>query len=250
MIRKEGCRMNIAICEDEEIYQQMLLEKLKKYQEKFHGKLKIEWFKSGEELLEIYRYSSHRFDVLFLDIKLEGLSGMEVAKKIRKMDQQVELVFLTSLMEYAIEGYQVNALRYLLKPIQQAQLNDLLNLIITKRKEEVLTISTKFGQKKIVLKEIAYIESKQRKLYFHCNQEVDKMYGKIGEFAITLANNNFVRPHQSYLVQLEFVKELKKDHLILEDGSLIPVSKGYAKTFKAAFFDYLSQGGGNYEGLY
>ncbi|MFS7255044.1 LytR/AlgR family response regulator transcription factor [Carnobacterium divergens] len=149
-------------------------------------------------------------------------------------------------MEYAIEGYQVNALRYLLKPIQQGQLNDLLELIAGKRKEEVLTISTKFGQKKILLKDITYIESKQRKLYFYSNQEVDRMYGKMGEFAASLAKKNFFRPHQSYLVQLEFVKELKKDHLILVDGSVIPVSKGNAKSFKAAFFDYLSQDGDSY----
>lgn len=243
---KGVCSMNIAICEDEELYQQMLLKQLNNYQEQCHKKLMIEWFKNGEELMEIYRYSSHRFDVVFLDIKLEGVSGMEVAKKIREMDQQVELIFLTSLMEYAIEGYQVNALRYLLKPIEQGQLNELLELIAGKRKEEVLTISTKFGQKKILLKDITYIESKQRKLYFYSNQEVDRMYGKMGELAASLAKKNFFRPHQSYLVQLEFVKELKKDHLILVDGSVIPVSKGNAKSFKAAFFDYLSQDGDSY----
>lgn len=235
--------MHIAICEDETVQQKELYNLLQAYQSFFPTPLAIEVFSNAEDLIEVCHYSGNRFDLIFLDIALPKLNGIEAAKIIRQMDAEVELVFLTSMLDYSLEGYHVKALRYLLKPIKAHQLDELLKTIKNSKPKASLTISNKFGQKKIALDQIYFIESRQRKLFFHTTTESSEMYGKLNDLEEKLKFKHFARCHQSYLIHLPYVTEIIKDQVKLENQLLLPISKAHRKTFKEAFFDYLTIGG-------
>ncbi|MDU4723930.1 MAG: response regulator, partial [Clostridioides difficile] len=160
--------IKVAICEDEKVHQELLIE----YLQKLFNELSIDYdlciFNSGEQLLENY---PEDMDIFLLDIQMGELSGMDIARKIRDIDSNtVEIIFTTSLIEYIQEGYEVRAYRYLLKPIE---FNDIKNHItacieeIHNRRDKYLVISNKYENYKIKIENITYIEVQNKDITIH-----------------------------------------------------------------------------------
>lgn len=230
----------IAICEDEKYYQKHIKQILEAYLSKRKLKYGISIFASGEEFFEQNEYKVE-YDLVFLDIEMEQMNGIEVAYKIRAINPNTEIVFVTVLAEYAIEGYHVNARRFLLKEDLKKLIPECLSIILENRNES-LSEKRKFsfigGEREIVVKDILYVESILHKLCFVREGEKLYMYGKLNQLENILEQYGFVRTHQSYLVNMRFIDKISNYTLFLSDGTKIPVVKSRYQTVKTKFLHY------------
>ncbi|WGX75226.1 response regulator [Paraclostridium bifermentans] len=153
--------IRIAICEDEKDQQELLEGYINEAFKSLSLQYKLDIFSSGEELLERY---SKDFDIVLLDIQLGEINGMDTARKIRILDNNVEIIFITSLIEYALEGYEVRAYRYLVKPVKYENLKD--NIISCIKEVEIknkyIIVKEQGNQIKLDINEITYIEVQKK----------------------------------------------------------------------------------------
>lgn len=229
--------IKIGICDDEKEIGDLIEGHL-------HNILKnteyeIEKYSSGEELLQA---SFKDIDILLLDIQMGKLNGMDTARKIREVDNKMEIIFLTSLIDYVQEGYEVRAYRYLLKPIELEELNKhLLACIneIEKNKNHYILIKNKSNTYKIYSNEITYIEVQKKDMIIHTiNKDFDVRYS-LEKIEKDLNLDKFVRCHKSFLVNLSYVENIKSNTAILESGEEIPVSRYRYKEVKEQFLRFM-----------
>ncbi|HSQ87259.1 LytTR family DNA-binding domain-containing protein [Romboutsia sp.] len=223
--------LHIGICEDNLIHRTILINHIEEVLKLEKVSFKLYEFKSGEELLEKYTRS---LDILFLDIHMEKLTGMDTARKIREFDKRVEILFTTSISDYVHEGYEVRAYRYLIKPIiyevVQKHLKECIFNIIEKE-TNFLIINGKSNLIKINLDSVLYIETKERDLIIH---EIDKSYKvkmSMRKIEKLLEGKHFFRCHNSFLVNLKMIESLDKNIVYINKAS-IPVSKYRVKGLK------------------
>lgn len=232
--------IKIAIWEDEKIHQELLTENLKKLFRELSIDYEVYIFDSGEQLLENY---PENIDIFLLDIQMDKLSGMDIARKIRTIDKNtVEIVFTTSFIEYIQEGYEVRAYRYLLKPIEFEDIKKHITACIEEirmKKDKYLVISNKHDNYKIRIDTILYIEVQNKDITIHTidnNYEVKMSMNKIEK---ELKEYSFFRCHKSFLININFVENVKQYVAILENGQEVPVSRYKFKEFKTAFLKSL-----------
>ena len=210
---------------------------MNRYKQETGNEFKIITFYNGQSLLDYKK----NLDIIFLDIKMPGLNGIQVAEKIRQKDQKVDIIFLTSLLQYAIEGYKVNAINYIVKPINYRRLKLELDNWFAKciiSEEPYIVINNDTGIYKIVLKSLKYIETYNRNLLFHTEKEDIISYKKLKEIEQVLADKGFSRCHNGYLVNLLFVESVKKLDAMLITGEIIPISKLKRKEFLECLASY------------
>ena len=225
----------IGLCDDNIIHRNLLHS----YICKFFNKLNYDIleFLSGEELLTNY---PKNIDLLFLDIQMSDLNGMDTARRIREFDSNVEIIFTTALLDYVCEGYEVNAYRYMLKPIDYNIFkNNMSKCIenIIKKKSYYLTISDKSKLIKIKFDDILYIETSKRQLIIHTanGHEIIKMsMRKLEKFL----NKDFFRCHNSFIVNLEKINKIDVSDIYINNAT-IPISKHRRKQLKARLIEVL-----------
>lgn len=234
--------MIIAICDDEPQF----LEELHKYLEQYKKDEKREFsiieFTDGYDFLQKFR-TEQNIDVVILDVLMGSINGVNIAKEIRRIDENIKIIFLTSTFKYALEGYKVNAIRYILKPISYKKLNTELSYIlelVEKENNEFIFEKTDAGFNKIYLKDIVYIETSGRNTLIHTLSQSIISYRSMKEHE-KLLGREFFRCHMSYIVNMNYVKNVKQLDVFLLDGSLIPVSKYRRKAFIESLSDYLSK---------
>ena len=230
--------LNIAICDDEKnictYIEKRTVECLAKADEE--GNIKV--FYDSAELIECCEDKTIEFDIIFLDIKMKTLNGVECAKILREKDISSLIVFVTSSAEYVFSGYEVKAFRYILK-------NDLVNAFerifgeclneLNKNIKDFYTVKTASQVRNIPLSEILYFESNRRVINIHTHKEEVEFYGKLDDVEKTLAEKDFIRTHQSFLVNAHKIKSVKKDCVELSDGGILPVSKSKATAVKEGY---------------
>ncbi len=229
--------IKIGICEDEKEMQNLIeshLQNLLKNRE-----YKIEKYISGEELLQA---NFEDIDILLLDIQMGKLSGMDTARRIREVNSKMEIIFITSLIDYVQEGYEVRAYRYLLKPIELEELKKhVLNCIneIEKNKNHYILIKNKSNTYKIYSNEITYIEVQKKDMLIHTiNKDFDVRYS-LEKVEKDLNLDKFVRCHKSFLVNLTYVENIKSNIAILESGEEVPISRYRYKEVKEKFLRFI-----------
>ncbi|NLW39651.1 MAG: response regulator transcription factor [Tissierellia bacterium] len=231
--------INIAIVDDEEVQVQLLTKYVENWACKKNIKLIVDSFYSGESF-EFSWSMDKRYDVLLLDIQMPGLNGVELAKKIREEDQIINIIFITAIPDYIGEGYNVEAINYLIKPIDEKKLYECLDRAFEKtpKEEKVLLVEEQGEIHRIVQGDILYIESFGHNLEINTIDERYNIRKNIGNMEKELDDKDFVRCHRSYIVGLRYVKRIGKNELELDNGIIIPVSRRqYAKTNRA-FIEY------------
>ncbi|SJZ80902.1 LytR/AlgR family response regulator transcription factor [Anaerorhabdus furcosa] len=201
----------------------------------------ITCFSDGQDLIDAYK-NDQRFDILLLDMLMEKVNGLDTAKFVRTFDQDVEILIITSTLEYAVEGYTVNARRYYLKPLKQDEFLKEINTIIQNLKKNdslTLSIHNSQGVTKIKLNEIYYIESLTRTLTIHTQTSQIAMIGKISEMEESLSNYGFMRVHKSFIVNLKYIKNIFKDVITLDNNDTILLSKHKSKQVHDALMEYI-----------
>lgn len=228
--------IRIAICEDQTNQQELLKKYLQQILKDYKNSYEILIYQSGEDLLKNY---PQNVDIFILDIQMYNINGMDVARKIREIDEnKVEIIFITSLVEYIQEGYEVRAYRYLLKPINYDDLEKhMINCIkeIEKR-EKHLIISDKNNIKKIKQSEITYIEIQKKDMTIHTINGDYLIKNTMDKIEREIDNINFYRCHKSFLVNLEYVERIKQYVAILENKEEVLISRHRFKDTKNQFY--------------
>ena len=230
--------LHIAICDDEKVFVDHLKELLSQYILETGEEIKTSVFYDGLDLIEKYDPS---FDLIFLDIQMKMVDGLRAAEKIREKDESIGIIFLTTLAQYGLEGYKYQAANYIIKPLQYGRLKAELDRFIRRRPletEPFLVVSNDTGKYKILLKNLRYIETFNRNLLFHTEKESILCYRSMKEIERTLQGKGFARCHTSYLINLAYVKGVRKLEITLITGEKIPISQPRRKAFMEKLTDY------------
>lgn len=221
----------IAICDDESFFIEEMKEQISAYMMEKGLVFKIDTYSSGEALvalgIEVVQYT-----IIFLDINMEKTDGIMVAEKIRKISKEVFIVFVTAYLDYSLEGYRLDVVRYLLKGNVNfhSTVFECMDAIIDKLNYSVAKKKFGFreGTKNISLERLLYIESNLHKLEFHIMEDSMKvytMYETLNQLEGRLAENDFIRIHQSYLVNIKHIKNVVRYKVILSNGVELIIPK-------------------------
>lgn len=225
--------LSVAIAEDEAAAREQLQMYLEQWQTESGRQIQVSCFESGTQLLQNL---PEELQLVFLDIQMPGLNGMETARSLRQKMPDVELVFITSLTGYALESYDVAALDYLVKPVSYPRLCRSIERAsrrITRREENILTVKNNDGVFRIPVKDLLYVEVFSHRLVLHTtDQELSYSGGTLAALEKRLGEN-FFRCHSSFLLNLEQVTQLDGNEVVLGQHR-IPVSKYRRKALLAA----------------
>ncbi len=213
------------------------LEKLlSEYMRRKNLNISFSCFLDGEDLVTGYTAD---YDVLFLDVEMQFLDGMKTAKKIRELDREIMIVFVTCNPHYALEGYKVNAMDYLVKPISLAALTACMDRVLEKLNKKpglTIRIGERGGMRRLDASRITYVEVIDHDLYYHTLDGVFNTKGTISEAEEILSSLAFSRCNRSFLVALEHVEWVRGNDLCVGKDVL-----QISRTRKKAFLDALNQ---------
>ncbi|MBQ8834841.1 MAG: response regulator transcription factor [Oscillospiraceae bacterium] len=181
------------------------------------------------------------YDVIFMGIEMPGLDGMEAAKRLRKKDTDVVLVFVTGMARYAIRGYEVDALDFVLKPLNYYAFSIKLERALQRvrqRAGENVILKTSEGVRRIDLRQIYYLETKSRMLYYHTSTGVYSVRGTLQSAEEMLAEYSFAKCNQCYLVNLQHVTDVRDDCVVVA-GTTLEISRRNKKSFLSAVVAYI-----------
>lgn len=233
--------MHIAVCDDNIDELSRISSLLEDYYRERKGSITYEVFHSAIELLEMMKV--RQFDLLLLDILMPGVTGMDVAKELRRSDSEIPIIFLTSSREYAVESYRVSAEDYIMKPARKDEIFPILDRQLARFTQEdaYLTLKTGSGIIKLPFSQIVYVEVVNRSVQFIlANGEMREAYGYLTDYESDLLSDpHFYKPHRSYVVNLRQVTELDKKGFTTIIGKTVPVSRDAFSKAKAAYMKYL-----------
>lgn len=227
----------IAVCDDEETVSAQVKELITEW----NPSVDVVCFSSGEALLENYQ----SYEAVFLDIDMAGMNGIETGKAIRKLDKDTKIVYLTAYRDYVSGAFGVHAFQYLLKPVNKKAIWNVLEEIFryTKAAEKkiILDFHTVDGSLCLPVERIYFFEYENRKIRIVTDEEQYYMSDKIGNVAKRMAEFGFSMPHQSFVVNMFHVKNVKNQQIFLDNGMEIPLSQKKQKIWKQELMEYLSR---------
>lgn len=215
---------NLAVVEDEEIYRNQIDRYLKRYQKEQKCSILIHYFSDGREIVNHYKCD---FDIILMDIQMMFMDGMSAAEKIREMDKKVVIIFITNMMQYAVRGYQVDALDYMVKPVEYFSFSQKLDKAVELLKENrkyYISVNVDDGVKKFSMDEIYYIESQKHYLHYYTKSGKYVSRGTMKEIEETLRQYHFFRISKGYLVNMIHVDGVAGDNCQIGRAEL-PVSR-------------------------
>lgn len=230
--------MNIAVCDDELVIREQIREMIL-FQSAGH---RVELFGSAEEFLQ----SEICFDVILMDIQMEGLNGIEAARILRKRGENTVLIFVTGIKEYVFEAFDVSAFHYLLKPIDGDKFYEVFNMALKEaeknKEQDYLFIKLKNKKLKIKTEDVLYMESMGRKVEIHLKSESIEIYAKMNDLEEQMGSG-FYRCHRGYLVNMAHIAEYENYNIHVSNGETIFMAKERYNQFVREYMRYLRNGG-------
>ncbi|MBU5480740.1 LytR/AlgR family response regulator transcription factor [Blautia sp. MSJ-19] len=231
----ENC-IRIAVCDDLQTDREKIISLLSSYLDQNELYAKIDEFVSGEAFLDsdIQCYS-----LAFLDIFMDNLNGMETARKIIQMNHKIQIVFASTSIDFAAEAFDIEALHYIVKPIEQGQIYKVLDKFFESF-YSMRIVEVKVGRLKesVYLSDILYIEAKGKKTLLHMKTGILEASQSLSEMAQILPDSDFCMPIRWALVSMREVTSMSSDRLKLSDQTEIPISHGKREEVKKAFSDF------------
>lgn len=219
----------LAIIDDSTIDQEYISSLVNHWSANTELTVQIKTFPSAEAFLFQYEVEKD-FDILLLDIEMGAMNGVELAKKIRQENEMVQMVFITGFPDFMAEGFEVSALHYLMKPVKEEKLQEVLHKAVhnlakvEKRLKVVYDRQTEF----VPLKNILYIEAQKQYVEIHTTDQTYRVKASLSETETEL-DEFFFKCQRSYVVNLKYVNKIKSDCVILKNGEEIPISRGMAE---------------------
>lgn len=233
--------MKIAVCDDDKRERIQITELLEEYFRNKKIELISKDFSSSSELASTAW--NERFDLYLLDVIMPVLNGIELAKEIRGFDKAADIIFLTSSPEFAVESYTVKASNYLVKPIQSDAFFQALDDILNKRVEESgksIIIKSSFGVHKIYLSGLIYVEALNRKVIYHLKNGEQitsgERFSSVCDFL--MQNSEFILPHRSFLVNMNYIRSITATDMHLQNGKLIPLAQRRVSEIKKHYLAF------------
>ena len=228
--------MRIAVCDDEELFRIEFKSVLDKVL--INAEYDIDTFSGGSSLYEAFL--KNPFDMVFLDIEMPGIDGITLAKRLRAVSENVQIVFLTSHIEYALEGYEVNALRYLVKPVDMNKLSEVLKYIQDKKNNSRQIMIKQEGEDIVIdISDIIYMESMDKNVRIVTSKNEYITRYNISDYEEELKSSGFFRIHRGYLISLSKVKKIVKNDVVMDGDISLPVSRSNIKALKDALYAYV-----------
>lgn len=231
--------MKIAVVDDSIEDAQRIVSYLEQFQEENNQSFLIKVFYASFDFLEEYK---GEYDVIFLDIEMPGSNGLDVAREIREKDQSVGIIFITSLAQYAVDGYEVRAIDFIVKPVGyynfSMKLQKAFRFIETHREEDIL-ISSKEGVFRIAASDILYIEKDRDYLVFYTRQKNYQTRGSMRDIKIKLDTQPFSECTAGCLVNLNYVKRVGKDSVLLTSDRELSLSRRMKKSFTEDYIRFV-----------
>lgn len=234
--------LRIAIVEDEALYQQKIRRYLERYAKAQQQIFDIHVYESGSRLLIDYR---PEFDIIFLDIEMPGIDGMETAREIRKMDEKTVLAFITNMANYAVQSYEVEASDFIVKPFTYEVFEFKLRRILRRtehgRSEASIVLSGNDIVRRVGVNELIYVEVERHTLNYHTEKEVISVRGSIKEAEEQLGAYGFYKCSQSYLINLRYVTRIETDTVYV-GGIPVRIRRGGKKELVQAVAGFTARG--------
>lgn len=231
----------VAICDDNPADLRLITDYLT--EPDFHYPLELRPFKSGVELARTYKKEG-QFDLIILDMMMDRLNGIETALEIRKTDRKVVILIVTATVEYAIEGYKINAARYIVKPVSKLEFQKIIKSIfasIDKNRGAYYHFPSKSGNTVISMEDIYYFESDIRSIHISSRQGDYTFTGRISAVEEQTKGHGFLRVHKSFIVNLRHVHNIFKDSVTLDNGAEVPLSRHRHREVNQKFLDYMEE---------
>lgn len=232
--------MKVAFIDDRENDIQILEGYLERYIKEKNENITVYLFLSSIEFLEQYH---NDFDIIFLDIEMPGEDGLHVAREIRKKDTAVVILFVTNMIQYAICGYEVNALDFMVKPVEffdfTVKLEKAIN-IVKRKKKQTLVIGKGDELQRVNIYDIMYVEKEKNNLVFHTVKEILYKRGSIADLKKYLEGAHFSECMSGCIVNLEYVDLIHKDSILIR-GNTLPISRRMKKKFIQDYLEYAGE---------
>lgn len=232
--------LRVAVVEDDDEYRRLLADYLDRYGREHGTHIERTDFSDGDEIVERYR---SQFDLILMDVEMPFLDGMTAAEEIRHQDPEVVIIFITNMAQYAIKGYAVDALDYVLKPISYFAFAQRLERAVARmkrREQKFIVIPVRGGNQKVDVSQLYYVESQGHTLLYHTAGGVYASSGTMKEAEARLGTLHFCRGNNGYLINLEHVDGVH-DSFALVHGERLQLSRPRRAAFLEALTNYLGE---------
>lgn len=222
-------KLKIAICDDEQNQTEYIASLVSAWGARDGHICEIRTFASAEEFL--FEYEDDReYDILLLDVEMKTISGIDLAKSIRRQDSAVQIIFVTGYPEYMSEGYDVAALHYLMKPVSSEKLSSVLDRAVAglKTSEKRIRIAHDRRTDFVPISQVIYIEAQKQYVLIRTSEETYRMKCALTDMEAQL-DEYFFRCQRSFIVNLRYVARVSSDCVLLKDGAKVPISRGMAE---------------------
>lgn len=232
-------QFQLALCDDEAIHIENICRYLSAYESESGNVLVVEYYESAQILLDELKNEKKTFDIIFLDVDMPNLSGMDAAMAIRKFNIDIVICFITSYENYAYQAFLADAAGYLMKPVTYNDFKRMINKCIAQiqytrdcetAEDKFFDVKTERSHTVVPMRSIVYIEKRRNKCVIHLNDKEVTSYDTLVHVYEHLNQKQFYYVHQGYIVNFDYIKEVLPDRILLAINLEIPLSRKYYKT--------------------
>ena len=228
--------IRVAVVEDEREYAEQLEEYLHRYEKEHQETFSVTYYSDGDGIVQNFK---GQFDIILLDIQMAFMNGMSAAEEIRKQDTQVVIIFITNMKQYALRGYAVDALDYVLKPVNYFAFSQRLARAVERihrRVSKTIIVNIKGGMVKLDVSDICYLESVGHSLIFHTVSGRYETWGTMKSWEAELRDSHFVLGNKGYLINLAYVDSVRAGVVTVHGEELV-----LSRSKKTGFMEELNK---------
>ncbi len=233
--------MRIAICDDSNEYINIIEHHIEKLN---ISNAEYDAYESGERLADAYINNNERYDVIFLDMEMKELNGIETANKIREVDEHTIIIFVTSHTEYMRESFKCSPFRFLVKPVEDDEFKEVFRDVCKKLKKQrkIFTFSENKTRVRLFCDDIIYCESQDHWIWIHTKEQTYKICKTLTELYESLDKEMMYRVHKSFIINFRYIKSIKENDIQLYHcDKLIPISRSYKKNVLTEYTNFIER---------